>query len=161
MRFSIRWLFAIFVLAATTTAATTRPSYWWACALWTAAIATLCASVAGSAICQGPKRAFWISFALFGWIYAVLVFGPWFDSRTGGLLITRPLLAKIGRAAGVATTELDAPNIWADHSNPLFSIQAYGSTQFIVASQSLMTVLIALAGGCVGSYFYRSGRGNP
>src|SRR5215208_3826450 len=98
MRFSIRWLLGMIIFAAVGAAATARPSSWWASGLWTFAIAMLCTSLIGSIVRQGAKRAFWISFAIFGWMYAVLVFAPWFDGRTSSLLLTTMLLSKIGQA---------------------------------------------------------------
>jgi hypothetical protein len=160
MRFSIRWLLATVIFAAIAAAATARPNYWWACGLWSAAVATLCAALVGSIICQNAKRAFWISFAVFGWAHFVLAFGPWFHDHTGGLLLTRQLLIKIGQAANPAVKDIDTSQIWIEHTDPAFLIHAYPSMQFIVAGQSLFTVLIALAGGYIGRSFYRTGRGN-
>ena len=41
---------------------------------------------------RGPGRAYWSSFALCGWLYLLVNFGPWFETQISPDLLTTALL---------------------------------------------------------------------
>jgi hypothetical protein len=52
----------------------------WASAAFTLAAVVLSLAVVGTLVRRGSGRAFWIGFAVPGWVYLALSFGPWFPS---------------------------------------------------------------------------------
>jgi hypothetical protein len=55
----------------------------WTTAATTVTLALLLAAVLGAVLLRGPERAFWLGFALFGWVYLVLVDWSWIGAQVG------------------------------------------------------------------------------
>jgi hypothetical protein len=66
--------FATFVAIAC--AALLSANEWWTAFLSIASIAALLVAVLAAVYLRGPGRAFWFGFALFGWVYVVILFWP-------------------------------------------------------------------------------------
>jgi hypothetical protein len=78
LQFSLLTLFGLVTIVALGCAALRSPSELWASSLFTFTIVVLLAAILRAILRRGPARAFWIGFALFGWGYLLLIFGPWF-----------------------------------------------------------------------------------
>lgn len=63
-----------------------------ASAVFTGMLLVLLAALACALRAKEPARRFWLGFALFGWGYAALSFGPGLDEAVGPYLVTRHLL---------------------------------------------------------------------
>ena len=69
MRFSLRWLFVAVLLIAVSVVALLNASPYWVRGLRIAFLVFLTLAVIGGAFTKGAARAFWIGFAIAGWIY--------------------------------------------------------------------------------------------
>jgi hypothetical protein len=101
---------------------------------------------------RGSRRAFWLGFALFGWMYWAMSFGPWFD----GWVMPNLLLTHLIRDFGFAM-----------HPQPEFEGQIrMGSSEdfaaryafairdnFVQIGKSLAVLVVALLGGLVATAF--------
>jgi hypothetical protein len=75
-------------------AALRSPSDYWVSAMFSMTLGLLLTAVLGVVYRRGARRAFWLGFALFGWVYWLMSFGPWFDTWVEPhLLLTRPIKA--------------------------------------------------------------------
>ena len=128
VRFSFAGMMGIVVLIAFGCGALRSASDLWASAALTLAVAVLFAGILGVLFRRLDARAFWSGFALFGWGYAVLVFGPWLNTNIGPQLVTTKLLgyvheklqqtgqapvSQIAAGRGVALLDYDSDG-WAD-----------------------------------------------
>ena len=64
----------------------------WASATFSITLAMLTVALVGILCRSGERRAFWVGFAICGWLYMVLTTGPWFVDRIGPRLVTTRLL---------------------------------------------------------------------
>lgn len=87
-RFSIAGLMGLVVVVAVGVAALRSGSEDWAGIVLTLTLGLLGAAVLGAIYRTGPRRAFWVGFALFGWGYLALTYAPWFGSEVGPRLAT-------------------------------------------------------------------------
>jgi hypothetical protein len=89
LQFSIKALLCLTIFVAVACAALLNASELWASATCTVTLAVLLVAVLLSVFRRGPSRAFWLSFAVFGWAYVLLIFWPAPDP---GLTCQRHLL---------------------------------------------------------------------
>jgi hypothetical protein len=75
-QFSIKALLGLTVFVALGCAALLNASEWWASAACTVTLAVLLIAVLASIFRWGPRRAFWLGFAIVGWAYVLLTFWP-------------------------------------------------------------------------------------
>jgi hypothetical protein len=61
----------------------------------TGALVVLGAAILGVIYGRGPRRAFWLGFAIFGWGYLILGFGPWFHLEIQPHLLTTRLFNEL------------------------------------------------------------------
>jgi hypothetical protein len=85
---AISILASVALIAAILLAARQPPNEAWANSVFSASLLMLGLAATGAIFLQGRKRAYWAGFALFGWMYLVLVMGPWFEVKIAPLLIT-------------------------------------------------------------------------
>lgn len=91
-RLSLRVSMACIVVLALALAALRSPSDSWVGPMFSMTPGLLLTAVLGVVYRRGTSRAFWLGFALFGWAYWLLSFGPWFDSWVAPhLVLTRPV----------------------------------------------------------------------
>ena len=104
-QFSIKALLGLTVLVALGCAALVNVSEWWASVLIEATVAMLLVAVLLSIFRRGRGRAFWIGFAVVGWVYLLptpgrLQFLGWFGWTRPPLLTTK--LAELAYSTLVA-----------------------------------------------------------
>jgi hypothetical protein len=156
-RLSLRSLFAIVASAAVATAVLLRPSFFIASAVWSVTVLVLGAAIIGAVASSGASRAFWTGFALFGSVHLILATAPWFDDVTGEFIVTRQILDKLGAILQYDVAELPSmPGIW--HNLP-WSVgdkptEGYGYLPYLMAGQSIFSLVIGYMGGAIGRYFY-------
>lgn len=91
-RYSIGVLMLVILACALGFAALHRPSLLWAAVFTSAALALLVASLILVAIRRGPRRAFWIGFAIAGWAYWFVAMAPWIAEELGPRQATTALI---------------------------------------------------------------------
>jgi hypothetical protein len=94
LRFSLGWLLGVVAAVAFACAAIRAESDLWASLAFTLCLGVLLVSIVGVLFSAAEPRAFWTGFAVFGWGYLLLVFGPWFD-HFGRSIITTKLLKQL------------------------------------------------------------------
>jgi hypothetical protein len=107
LRFNIASLLVLILVLGVSFAALRESSDLWESGLFTGTVGILLISVLLAVHRTEARRAFWIGFALFGWIYVGLALAPSVESR----LITTKLLAYLdskvpGRQAGIVTLQI-------------------------------------------------------
>jgi hypothetical protein len=93
MRFSLATLVAAVFAMALALAALRYASPLWSSAVFSLTLGVLLVALVSTLFGQGPARAFSGGFAVFGWAYACVAFGPWFADRAPPL-ITVPILTR-------------------------------------------------------------------
>ncbi|HUY35968.1 MAG TPA: hypothetical protein VMV69_24730 [Pirellulales bacterium] len=108
VRFSLRWIMGGTASLSVACLSLTHVSKWCAAAVWTFGTVALVVFVSSQlgVMCQsGRRRAFWLGFALVGWTYPTLIFGPWFRDT----LATNIALVGIVNQFDEAACQLTAP----------------------------------------------------
>src|SRR5262249_4847118 len=90
-RISIVGMMGIVLFVALSLAAFGGATVFWASVMFTLTVATLCAATTWAILRRGTPRRFWTGFAIFGWAYLLLTFGPW---PNGNGVSTPPLLTR-------------------------------------------------------------------
>ena len=83
LQFSLVWLLGLVVAVAFACAALRSESAVWASLAFSLCLGVLFVGLLGVLFGTGERRAFWAGFAVFGWGYLFLVFGPWFSGSFG------------------------------------------------------------------------------
>ena len=91
-RFSIRGLMIVIVILALAFTALRTPSRFWANAWFSLALGGVTIAIPAAVANVGDRRAFWIGFAVCGWVYFVFSLAPWVDKETSHQLFTTTLL---------------------------------------------------------------------
>jgi hypothetical protein len=177
-RASIAMLLVYIALFAVGLAALRVSSRLWANVGFSLAITLLLAAVAGLIYLRGESRAFALGFALFGWPYLLITFGPTPFGNWRDLLVTKPALAILeeylkdaappvtpppvtpprplgpgaARMSGTRFVELTPWTHWTapDRSNP------FASDSFDRIGHSFFCIAIATAGGGFCRFLYHS-----
>jgi hypothetical protein len=97
-RFSIRQLFAATALVAVGCLALVKPSALLAATMMGVVALALLAAVVFTIYRSGDKRAFWLGFAVFGWSYLLLCYGPIFTENNSPFGWTRLVTARLATA---------------------------------------------------------------
>jgi hypothetical protein len=118
-RISIAGLMAVVLICGVAAAALREASDTWAGILLVVTLGLLAFALLAIRQRREGPRAFWEGFALFGWGYLALVFGPWFAEQVGSKLPTTQLLGYVhgklnpAPAAPVLQTLIVPPNSMA------------------------------------------------
>lgn len=151
---SIKRALGLVAFFAVACAALARPSFLWAGTLWTLTMAVLGIAFVGTFCCRDCSRAFWFGFSVFGWGHMILALAPWFDDHSGEFIITRQLLDRLGHLLGHEVAELQSmPGIWHNLSWASTS-GGYTYLTYLVAGQSVFTLVVAVVGGLAAQRFY-------
>lgn len=184
LRFSLLWLLGVVALIAVACAALRSASEIWGSAAFTLTVGALFAALLGLIFRQRASRAFWGGFALLGWGYLLLVFGPWFKDNVSHQLLTTKLLdylhPKLQRSANAPVTySAFTPTMttvprtgwsqsgatWSANTGAAvvggntttFTVRAIATPvpqHFMQVGHSLWALLLASAGGLLARYFY-------
>lgn len=128
-------------------------------ALFTATLGLLTIAPIAIAYRRGPERAFWIGFAVCGWIYLVLTCFPILDTHVGVHLLTTPAIDLLyGRLAHrPPSTGPFSYDAWADWTDTALNFnRRYVGDVVLVSSEAFMRIghsvaclLLAIGGGQV------------
>jgi hypothetical protein len=91
-RFSIGNMLALIAILGVALAALRSPSYLWANAAFTAALAAVVAAVVNTVFGRGARRAYWFGFAIFGGTYLAICSTPGLRESVCPRLVTEALL---------------------------------------------------------------------
>jgi hypothetical protein len=91
-RFSVRGLMMLIVFLGSAFAGLRSPTPFWANIWFSLVLTVLVLAVPAAVYRRGERRAFWVGFATFGWVYFVLSMGPWFQNEIGFQLFTTTVL---------------------------------------------------------------------
>ncbi len=96
---TLKGLMVVIALIGVGTGAMIRPNKFWALVLPVFLLTMLLTAILGFLIRRGPKRAYWVGFALFGWAYLVPIL-YWQDetvndSMSINAMIRRPIFGFI------------------------------------------------------------------
>src|SRR5262249_24755301 len=94
-RFTIAGLMGMVVVAAVGAGALRMASYLWADALLSLDLLLFGAAALAATLRRGRSRAAWLGFAIFGWGYLVLAFGPWCREFVRPHLLTESALQRL------------------------------------------------------------------
>jgi hypothetical protein len=148
-RITIRGMLALILLCGLGLAALRSHTHFSTQIVFTLTLSSLLICLIGAMV--GRPRSFWIGAAVFGWGYAILVFGPWFSEQVEPWLLSsrfldevysRFLLSPIDRQGGWTTLHASG--------NAQFPVNIDDYVQFTRTGHSLSTIVHAVAGGIIG-----------
>ena len=90
--FSIRGLMIVIVILALAFTGLRTPSRIWANAWFTLALLGVTIAIPAAVASVGDRRAFWVGFAVCGWVYFVFTLAPWVDKEASHQLLTTTIL---------------------------------------------------------------------
>ena len=148
LRLSIAQIMLLVLFIGLAIGALRSPSPLVASAIWTATATLLGWSVVASILRPEHRRAFWVGFAVFGWVHLVMSFELYrFRSSNPGAPLLPPLLTS------------DLIDFLRDHVSPLrkgisitgtFSPKGFPILEFDQIARLLTTLLVAWIGGGFG-----------
>jgi hypothetical protein len=177
LRISLATLLAIVAIIALGLAGMTSASSFWTAAAATVTLALLLAAVLAACLLAGSDRAFWAGFALFGWIYLVLVNWDWVGGQFGHDLTAglsdmaesifaetpatgpqaagfvppgQPAQIAPGNRAAAVVTPAPSPTAWALNVFQLVRQRQIKIGNFVQIGRMLLSLLFALVGGFIG-----------
>jgi hypothetical protein len=187
IRFNIASLLGVILVLGVGIAALRESSDLWDTAVFTLTLSALLISTLPAIHCTESKRAFWIGFALFGWMYLGFALVPSIESR----LITTKALAYLdtkvpGRPpevtvqfsatnAGVPLNQIQAVDstsngnqladssqgtvrLWYFGPGTLLSGRSGTPENFIRIGHSLLSLIAAILGGYLSHHLYAGNR---
>jgi hypothetical protein len=168
LRYTLRQLLGLAVLVALALPALMYPSLWWAAAWLSGCLLVLGVSLLGTINRDADRRAFWIGFALFGWAYMIMLYGPVLDRHVGHRLATTKVLAylqlRVHRASGQpkffdpGPSEIALDPAWESYTIATetheFPIPVPQWDFFQQVGHSLFALLLACFGGLVSKWLY-------
>lgn len=149
LRFSIRGLIALVFLIGFSLAALRGASLGWATASLLLALIALCTMTAGALTGRRAGRAPWVGFAVFGWAYFLLHFGPTAQWKGGY------------GPAHLTTWAIDSiiiPRVFPEleEGRPIAGVEEFvilgdgrSGSFFCVACHSLMSIFFGLLGSAI------------
>ena len=156
MRYSLLSLFGLIAFCGLTLGALAGASYFLAGVFFSLAVTVLCGAAVAAALVSGAERAFWLAFAVFGWVHFMLTLGPWLDDYTGELVPSRHFLDLLGSVMHQKVADhMTMPGIWTNLPYATSgSSSSYRFLAFIVIGQSAFSVGIGWISGVVASYLF-------
>jgi hypothetical protein len=138
LRFNIANLLAVILVLGVGFAALRESSDLWESGIFTVTLGVLLISILLAVHRYEAKRAFWLGFALFGWIYLGLSLVPSIESR----LITTKALAYLdskvpGRPLNMVALQTTVTNSGSPSDPVQSAIFAIGTNQLVTTSQGL------------------------
>jgi hypothetical protein len=152
LRISIRGLIALVLLVGFALAALRGASLGWATASILMALLALCTATLGSLTRSGPRRAPWLGFAVFGWAYFLLHFGPWSQWVSGYGPARFTTWAIDGLILPRLDPELESGIAVAAQEGFITLRSGRGGSFFCAVSHALVSLLFGLTGSLIGSF---------
>jgi hypothetical protein len=154
VRFSLLSLFGLVALCAVGLGGLASSSYLVASSFFTLTVLSLCGATVAATLASGRRRAFWLAFAIIGWVHFVLVLGPWLDDHTGEFMLSRHVIDLLGSVMGQKVADHQTmPGIWLNLPYATGS-SSYRYLNFVVIGQCLFTLALAWTSSIVASYLY-------
>ena len=95
-RFSLKMMFAAMTFAGLSLAFLTQPLMsWHPSFLFTSVLALLLLSLPACVYSRAEQRAFYVGFALVGWVYFLMAYSPWLETIVGRQLLAFPIAESI------------------------------------------------------------------
>jgi len=176
--FSLGTLLLAVLSAGVAFAALKSPSDTWASALFTLAVAVLLVATLGAVHRRERGRAYWLGFALFGWVYLILSLVPEPAPRLATTGLLDALFARVhghGHAEQVFSLAFSpqgnrlvsqgvgftSVRVWDASTGRPLSPASADPEGFRRVGHSLLTLLIALVGGWVSRYLHGARNRQP
>lgn len=112
-RFSIAALMGFVFAFGVGLGALRYPSKLWASFLISIALGAMVVALLGAAFHRGLPQKFWAGYAITGWLYLLMIFGPWFERAVSPYLFTTacldliyPHVAAVEQTAMVASDKI-------------------------------------------------------
>jgi hypothetical protein len=160
-RFSIRGLMAVIVLLCVAFAALRFPTPLWANFWFSLTVAALTMAVPAAVYRRGEQRAFWVGFAVCGWVYFILALAPWMQGEPGFQLATTTILDLMSPHIVQKNVFLSRPTLWqvwntpeVPPANPQFVgyVTLISPRVYLRIGHAFFCMLIAFVGGGVVRY---------
>lgn len=163
-QFSLAGMIGFVLVLGVDLAALARPTEWSAPGALLLSVGVLLMATLEARFGREPRHFAW-GFALFGWSYLILAFGPWSSrieiSRTGGTE-TSPIILPTTRALVVLRNQVLYPELSeAVFFNPMrtdYQKILSQRTYFTQAGHAVIALLMSLAGGLAGTAIAARGR---
>jgi MFS family permease len=147
-RFSLAGLCAFTLVAGVALAAAREPTEPWANGAFSLALLVLGIALLGILFRRGSARAYWSGFALLGWGYMFLAFGPWCDAKVAPLLITKTVCEYLHFAFRTSL-----PTATVARQIPGTNLYMFGYQQI---GHALTALLMGLLGGALARRFHNA-----
>jgi hypothetical protein len=170
MRFSLKTLLIAFTGVAVSLVGLLNANLAWAAFFYTVAFVLVLSGIVGAIVRPWPQRGYWVGFALFGggyfWLALVAEGSLRFAGPNGVVLepnlATSHLLLGAHRyvsqdfAGSIADQRASRIlNARIRSSGGAFAVQRTSSEYFLQVGHSIFTIVFALVGGALGSWFGR------
>jgi hypothetical protein len=161
-RITIAELTLVVLVVAIGLAAIRRGSPAWAGAMLSITFFAIISSLLGIALGRGPRRAYWLGFAVLGWTYLILMYVPWLHEKVGRFLLAPNLFAYLeevlhaGPQPASGLRSLPVGIIGAAATGGGFDPGVGGVedfTDFLRIGMAMEALLWAFLGGWVARYF--------
>ncbi len=183
-RFSIAALMGFVFVFGVGLAAFRYPSKLWASFLVSIALGAMVVGLLGAVFHRGLPQKFWAGYAICGWLYLLMNFGPWFDDHVSPYLFTTAFLDLIyPHVAAVEQTAMvpgknvyglaggfgggfELPGSWGHWTAIDGAPQGFGAVNnfvflrpqsFHIIGHSLFALVFAYLGGITARRFARLG----
>jgi hypothetical protein len=183
-RFTIASLLGVVVFLAVAIASLREATDLWDCGVFTATAGLLLVSVLWAVHRTGLRRAFWLGFALFGWVYLVASLVPPVESRLltttglhyvdskvpgrnailtftvsapGGTVTTNNAVGSFAFSTGGSTLAANQPGavrIWSARTGKLLASPNGTTENFVRIGHSLLALIMAFFGGHLSRMLY-------
>jgi hypothetical protein len=159
-RFSIRGLMVVIVLLCLAFAALRFPTPLWANIWFSLTVAALTLAVPAAVYRRGDQRAFWVGFAVCGWVYFILALAPWMQGEAGFQLATTTILDLMSPhiVQKIVPVETTPWQVWNMPDDPPANSYSVGYVTLISPElylhigHAFFCILIALLGGVMVRY---------
>jgi hypothetical protein len=159
-RFSIRGLMVVIVLLCLAFAALRFHTPLWANIWFSSTLAALTLAVPAAVYRRGDQRAFWVGFAVCGWVYFILALAPWIKGEPGFQLATTTILDLMSPhiVQEIAPVEPTPWQVWNTPDDPPANSYSVGYVTLISPElylhigHAFFCILIAFVGGVIVRY---------
>jgi hypothetical protein len=117
----------------------------WTTVAATLTLAALLKAVLAAALLRGNDRAFWLGFAVFGWVYLILVDWDWVGGPFG-----HELTGALADWAEAVIPEAPRPSPAITNLSELHQERMIKIGHFVQIGRMVLCLLFAMAGGVIG-----------